>query len=309
MSDDADSGPKEKNDEDQPRDSGEKVFVDPIQPKIQEDPLGKKDNNATPHVEPSGSSASLWQLFKCRFKLWHEKRRVSKRSPEKSKLTDIGTLILTAVVAGAAIYSAWVFHEQLKAMQNQFELTDRPWIKVEPQVASPITFTGEGSLNVSATFVLDNVGHSVATDVTVQANVFAPKRGKEELTEPLERQKKLCEKVEPNPLTITLFPGDVKQPSGSWQISRQDIEANIMPSQPGEILHPPGRRILPVFLYGCVDYRFSTLPKHHQTGFIYSIVRTDPKYPSVPFVIIVDQTLPVSNIGLQRWIFGGDYAN
>ena len=196
-------------------------------------------------------------------------------------------------------------------MQNQLAITDRPWVKGEPQAWSPVTFPNNGDLSINVTFALDNVGHSVATDVTIYAGAFVPNwDGNQHFKQPLERQRELCGKVQPSPLTLTLFPGDTKQFNVGLGISKKEIESNIVPPPPGmnNPPNPPGKRTDPV-LFGCVDYQFSNLPGHHQTGFIYNIVRTDPKTPNVPYLIIVGDTLPSANVSLQPWGFGGDYAN
>lgn len=311
MSDNTNPDPQKEDGKNKPNCSGEIVFVNPIQSKTQEGPPNKKGDSATPDIKPLHNSASFRQLFICRFRLWREKRKLSIRSREKAKWTDVGTLILTAVVAGAALLSAWIFYRQLGAMQSQLGITDRPWIKGEPHVTSPIMFGDDGTLSISVTFVLDNVGHSVATDATVYASAFIPKWGGTEIfTEPLKRQGELCGKVQPHALTVTLFPGDITPFTVGLSISKQEIEAGIVPSPPGMTNppSPPGKRTQPI-LFGCVDYQFSDLPGHHQTGFIYNVVRTDPKTPNVPYLIIVGDTLPVANVGLERWGFGGDYAN
>ncbi len=228
---------------------------------------------------------------------------------EKSKWTDVGMILLTTGIAAAAFWSAWVFNNQLAVMREQLEVTDRPWIRAEPQVSSPITFQENGNLAMDVTFVLDNVGRSVATDVTVYAGAFVPKwEGSEHFSRPLERQVQLCGKVQPHALTITLFPDEIKQFNVGLRISRKEIEANIVPPPPGIPNPPPGKRTDPI-LFGCVDYRFSNLPEHHQTGFVYNIVRTDPKTPNVPYLIVVGDTLPAANTAFENWGFGGDYAD
>lgn len=192
----------------------------------------------------------------------------------------------------------------------QLETTDRPWIKAVPQAWSPVTFDN-GGLSFSVSFALSNVGRSVATDVTIYSGAFANgSEGAAHFRQPVERQTALCNKVQPAGLLFALFPGETKQLNVGIAISREEMEKNKVPPPPGMIdsPSPPGERINPMF-FGCVDYRIVSLPKHHQTGFIYQIVRTDPKTPNVPYLIIVGQGLPATNVSLERWVFGGDYAN
>ena len=228
---------------------------------------------------------------------------------KKSKLADWAIAALTLIIAGAAFWSAFIFNSQLRAMRKHFEATDRPWIRAEPKVESPITFHDNGDLSMSVTFILNNVGHSVATDVTVYGGALVPKpEGVEHFHQPLERQAELCEKVQPYAITITLFPNEIKEFNVGFGVSHEEIEANLVPTTPGMPDLPPAKRTHLV-LFGCVDYEFSSLPKHHHTGFIYNVVGTNPKNPHVPCLIVVGETLPAANIVLERWGFGGDYAD
>jgi len=227
---------------------------------------------------------------------------------KKSKSTDWAIAALTLMIAGAAFWSAFIFNSQLRAMRKQFEATDRPWIKAEPKVESAITFHDNGDLSMSVTFILNNVGHSIATDVTVYGGALIPKpEGGEHFRQPLERQAQLCGKVQPYATTITLFPNETKEFNVGFRVSHEEIEANLVPPPPGMPDVAPAKRTNPI-IFGCVDYKFSSLRQHHQTGFIYNVVGTNPKNPNVPYLIVVGETLPAANIALERWGAGGDYA-
>jgi len=227
---------------------------------------------------------------------------------KKSKSTDWAIAALALMIAGAAFWSAFIFNSQLRAMRKQFEATDRPWIKAEPKVESAITFHDNGDLSMSVTFILNNVGHSIATDVTVYGGALIPKpEGGEHFRQPLERQAQLCGKVQPYATTITLFPNETKEFNVGFRVSHEEIEANLVPPPPGMPDVAPAKRTNPI-IFGCVDYKFSSLRQHHQTGFIYNVVGTNPKNPNVPYLIVVGETLPAANIALERWGAGGDYA-
>jgi hypothetical protein len=227
---------------------------------------------------------------------------------QKSKLADWAIAAMMLIIAGAAFWSAFIFNSQLRALRKHFEATDRPWIRAEPEVESPITFHDNGDLSMSVTFILNNVGRSVATDVTVYSGALVPKPdGVEHFHEPIERQVELCAKDQPYAMTISLFPNEIKQFNVGFRISHEEIESNLVPPPPGVPDLRPAKRINPV-LYGCVDYKFSSLPQRHQTGFMYNVVGTNPKNPNVPYLIVVGETLPAANIVLERWGAGGDYA-
>jgi len=117
----------------------------------------------------------------------------------------------------------------------------------------------------------------------------------------------LCGKVQPYATTITLFPNETKEFNVGFRVSHEEIEANLVPPPPGMPDVAPAKRTNPI-IFGCVDYKFSSLRQHHQTGFIYNVVGTNPKNPNVPYLIVVGETLPAANIALERWGAGGDYA-
>src|SRR6266481_6945022 len=49
---------------------------------------------------------------------------------KKSKPADWAIAALTLIIAGAAFWSAFIFNSQLRAMRKRFEVTDRPWIRL-----------------------------------------------------------------------------------------------------------------------------------------------------------------------------------
>ena len=198
--------------------------------------------------------------------------------------------------------------QSANAATAQLETTDRPWIKIVPKSLSSIIFEKAG-LVINMKFNLINVGRSVATDVTRYGSAFIPTWGaKDFFDEPLKRQAELC-RDHKEPGEVALFPGDTTEFSLSTQISAAEMQAHTVPPRQGAPNPvPPGQRIDPV-VFGCVDYRFASLTKHHQTGFIYTIVRIEPNSPGVPYFIIIGQNLPANRLKIQRWGLGGDYAN
>jgi len=222
-------------------------------------------------------------------------------------LVSLASAIFTGLQWRSAERSVRVAEETARIAAQQFEVSERPWIKATPAINSPLTFDSEGNLRLAVSFSLTNVGHSVATEVTVYFDVLPIPQG-EHFTKPLEQQKALCSKPRPNSLTTTVFPDETAKADVVLLVGRKEIEANIIPPPPGTFKPPTGKRISPV-LFGCVDYRISSLPEHHQTGFIYNVNRIDPKTSSVPYLIVVDQSLPASSVTLEKYMFGGDYVN
>jgi len=221
--------------------------------------------------------------------------------------------IAAFIYAGIAAYQAYEMRRTTLAAQQsataalaQLEATDRPWIEVVPKAGSPIDFAGDGTLNFHVTFDVTNVGHSVATNVAIIAALYIPPIDERTYFQSVERQKAVCNKGAPTLLTISVFPNETRRISVWFLISPEELQNNGMELPPNPLV-PPGKRIKPN-LVGCVDYRFASLPRRHQTGFFYTVTK-DSQFPNFHNPIIVGQDVPTDQIYLERSDFGGDDAN
>jgi hypothetical protein len=219
--------------------------------------------------------------------------------------------IAAVIYAGIAAYQAYEMRMATLAAQQsasaaaaQLEATDRPWIKVIPGASSPLTFK-DGGLSFIVKFDVINVGRSVATSVGISALAFVPSDSFYSTL--LERQSEVCNRQFPYDLTMSLFPNETRQTSVGMVISREEMEKNGIQIQLPLPL-PSGKRI-ELALVGCAHYRYASLPRDHQTGFIYTISRSDPSIPSFHNPIIVGQDVPIDRIYVDRSDFGGDAAN
>jgi hypothetical protein len=121
LSSDRNTDPQKDGGEHQPDERPDEVFVEPIQPRVQKNPTAKADGDAPAKTNPFADRVTVWQILSCRFKLWLEQRKQPREKRERAKWTDIGTLILTFVVAGAGLWSAWIFQKQLTEARHQGE--------------------------------------------------------------------------------------------------------------------------------------------------------------------------------------------
>jgi len=221
------------------------------------------------------------------------------------------TWALVIVGVGAifvALCTLQAIHRQANIMERQIAAMERPWIAVNVSVASPLQFNRKdrkGNAGLNFTFSLKNVGHSVAVGVNAEAKIIA---WKDDLAQPIKRQRNFCDEVrqsmvDPSERGITLFPDEQTVQIIGFEISSVDVESAVLPFKGTE-----GKYFSPV-LVGCVDYQFSHSPTHHQTRFIYQIQRRNSDQPFRPLRIEVGKDLPVSDVVLTRWFFGGDYAD
>jgi hypothetical protein len=222
-------------------------------------------------------------------------RRYWDKERPKSKWHEITMVILTVVIAGAAIYSAWVFQGQLSLMRD----ADRPWVKVDITVTSPLTYDRNG-MNIGLTFILTNVGKSPADNVSIAPRLVTAFMGDD-----LEQiQKRICENraasAEDKWLRYVLFPGDPLPQQIRFQMSTAEVDShwNKFELSQGPI------DLIPVALVGCVDYTYRPSPRHHQTGFAVDVVTSSGGMPLKSMAPIIPSTL-----ALREHARSGHFAN
>jgi hypothetical protein len=174
---------------------------------------------------------------------------------------------------------------QVGLLQKQLEAADRPWVSIKIAPTYPITVSGE-SQQFRFSIELKNVGHSVATNVTVKYRVVAPKWGDTVFKEPVNQQKAICgippnsSIRDPDSEPRTLFPGEVGPGGLSTALSREEMRIGAIPFKDTARI---GRIFFAPVLVRCVDYTFASAIRHHQTGFIYDILGFDPaRDPTIP---------------------------
>lgn len=204
--------------------------------------------------------------------------------------------------------SVWKeMRKQTTTSQMQLEATERPWIKQQIVITSDLTFDEKGDAHITVVGGTKNVGHSVANSVRIFAWLVASP-GDNYFTEPIERDKALCDQVASNPIEFgkhgyMLFPGDDGNdaPEG-LATNKAQIERARLPYE-----GKPGKNAM-FFLVGCVDYGYFGLPTHHQTRFVYDLMCINPKEPNHLSAIEIGKTWTVQTLALVPHSFGGQYA-
>jgi hypothetical protein len=203
--------------------------------------------------------------------------------------------------------------ESLSLTRKQLEANDRPWVGVSVEMAGPLTFSTDGVAMMSFRYLITNSGRSVATSVQIKARLISQELSREHFFHALEEQVRLCDrndkegsaiKPEVGPLGHTIFPGAVDGGYMSTSMGKKEMEkAAILFKDTTDTYVAPA-------LIGCVIYRFPNATKDHKTRFAYSILRKDAdKDPVHPLSIQVGKNLPVDRLVLERYFFGGGYAD
>ncbi len=178
-----------------------------------------------------------------------------------------------------------------KIAMQALETQQRPWITESAQIGSPIDFNVNGA-NITFLFTLDNVGHTPAEKVWVEAKLINKISGG---LPSIEEQQKVCDgpATTTAPKTFTLgeilFPGKPFSWSLGWTIPWSEIQGERAPNLLGPLL------------YGCVEYSYGLSTKRHSTPFRYAVIQVDGR------VLVQDggfaqstPAMPVPRLRLQR---------
>ncbi len=163
--------------------------------------------------------------------------------------------------------------EELKktvtSTERQLELTHRPWISADVNIASDLTFDERGCvlmLNVGIT----NVGHSVAKHVGLWVQFVISS-----IDDVRSAHEALCAAIkqptDSHDYGWMLFPNQAVTEKQRLVIARpEDIQRGLAKERLN------GSNTIGLHLIGCIDYQSTFNPnKRHQTRFVYLVVRVD----------------------------------
>ena len=178
-----------------------------------------------------------------------------------------------------------------KIALQALEAQQRPWITESAQIGAPIDFNVNGA-NITFLFTFDNVGHTPAEKVWVEAKLINKIAGG---LPSIEEQQRVCDgpasTTAPKTFTLgeILFPDKMFSWSLSWTIPWSEIQGERAPNLLGPLL------------YGCVEYSYGLSTKRHSTPFRYAVVQVDGR------VLVQDggfaqstPAIPMPRLRLQR---------
>jgi hypothetical protein len=184
---------------------------------------------------------------------------------------------------------------------------NRPWVKVDIHVGGPIFYNVNGA-NFRLNYVLKNVGKSPATNVWINAQIFAPAIGLDDHLDLRAKQLEIIFGLKtrlPSPFGFALFPGDVISQGIIVSIPADELKRI---TQNAEFIAPT--------IIGAIDYRSSFSQSSHQTGFIVEVRRSDKPRPistekkrHPPAIFPDEGDIPAAEIRLFRSFLEGGYAD
>jgi len=213
-------------------------------------------------------SCQLWNVFSA--SMVHCAGKAKQLCPRMkldqwiSLLTAVGTIGLALITFFLLLDGRKATESQLKIMQGQLDQMDRPWIKIDVGTSNtPLTFIHEtGSMQTNVNMTLENVGHSVATNIRHKCKAIPFPYGQHENSFLIEKRKEVCDSIDiTDPVADTLFPSEKLLYGNNINVS-----VNTMRDNSGEISLTADSLII-----GCVIYQSSSSSKLHHTNFIYML--------------------------------------
>jgi hypothetical protein len=91
---------------------------------------------------------------------------------ERSKFTDIALVILTLIIAGAALWSAFIFQGQLDVARDVAVASERAWIGLDVPVTLEVIAPHGARVSIKGRYSVKNFGRGPATKVMSQFGNF-----------------------------------------------------------------------------------------------------------------------------------------
>jgi hypothetical protein len=254
-------------------------------------PKGGDQEGQKRHRPPK--KASIVRVLRALKRRYHARERSNQKDHKTNErmmarwTRNVGLFTLALVFIG--IITAVIFKRQLDTMQGQLnamEADQRPWIALQ---ALPLLTGFQTDPNVAMmelTFNIKNTGKTPARRVgillriidqfihpdllTVQTNICA------DSSKPLQPGAKYIE--------FTMFPGD-QYSKGAIAFMFKDAIAESRKR------NKEGHAVISAAIVGCIDYQFLFAEAHHQTGFIFDVLRKVPA-PVIGAGIDLDSVAP-----------------
>lgn len=214
------------------------------------------------------------------------------------KTVDLTDRQLTEMKASNAVTreSLIVATDSVKLARQEFEADQRPWLSVSAEKVR-LSFNQTGATAL-VSFETRNAGRSPGVEAYVHAKIEAAHIGEE--VDIGRMQAEFCDPIRQRNRGgsgFAVFPGSGMAQHETYTLDLETIE------RAKHCLDGSGKKLLFLWMFGCVDYKFPWADDHHQTGFFYMIQRPDPARPGEfigidPEVGVVDAVISKPAIGV-----------
>jgi hypothetical protein len=216
----------------------------------------------------------LAKLDKAHPKNRHDQEREAPRNPLQWMQLAINAATFFVVgaytlVAAYQLIEMKISSEAAKQTADAAIAAQRPWLKLELRLAVPLTQVPNG-YDFAVTPFIENVGNSVATDVSFHVNKRVSPMAENIPPDKNEfavawGYKNWCEQSKPDIAGLeTFFPKESRDdPPSHMTIIPADIQNSGF--------SPKGETRYVILVYGCLTYKFEGSPNIHHTGVVYEL--------------------------------------
>jgi hypothetical protein len=199
-----------------------------------------------------------------------------------------GNTMLTQ--ASAAVISAEAARDGVAATLRQLEAYERPWVTASFEVWSPIEFTPDGGLSVMFKIWRKNIGRSIATHITIDAEIVPEMSLRVDHAPVIAAQDRIAQRLKPQASEPALFAGD--DVSSFVRLNSDSIEKHAV--------NWYGEKYLALCLAVVIKYRYPTSDRDHTTrlAFVFGNNNDEP-FKDALFVKF-GETLPREKIAILK---------
>jgi ElaB/YqjD/DUF883 family membrane-anchored ribosome-binding protein len=159
---------------------------------------------------------------------------------------------------------------ELAAIQQQTEISQRPWLSVEVEPGSDLIWQEGNRVTMDLNLSIKNLGKSLAKDIQVKGEIVPTHANLPVDIRTLDKQSELCDgtQIVPPSFKFDLFPTDQPLTEGvSASADSAEVEA-----QANEIQEQGDRRFVSVNVVGCVIYHSSFETQPRRTYFAFRLI-------------------------------------
>lgn len=229
-------------------------------------------------------------------------------------------LLLALVAAGIAFLQWRMFGKQLALMEssnetastaantakNEFEASQRPWIKVQLHHTGDLVREKEGGLALPLSIKMENIGNMVAQNAYPHPGFYLGEGFADEVKN---RQSQLALEFKPiadsNHAGMTIFPGDSFTVPMTIRVSKGDVD-----EKSGTHAEMGFADCLPaLFVVGSVHYKSAISSRQYRTGFIRELASSQIAKPGTRIQLPKTDVIGKDEIAMRQYISGDGYID
>lgn len=229
--------------------------------------------------------------------------------------------LLVALLAAVIAFMQWrMFGKQLGYMKtsnetastaantakDEFEASQRPWIKVQLHHTGNLVREADGGLALSLSIKMENIGNTVAQNAYPNPGFYL---GEGFVDEVKSRQSQLASEFKPladsSHVGMTIFPGDSFAIPITICVSKGEVDKKS--GTHAEMGF--GDCLPPLFIVGSVHYKSATGDREYRTGFIRELASPKVAKPGTRILFPKKDVIDKDEFVMRQYITGDGYID